>query len=178
VTTPEDSHELGDARYSARYLNPGDIRLFRAPKGDSRLRAEVDGKSSVVDVRIARLLPLTDPDHLIALRDGDDKEVGILRDLNVLDDESARLAREELTERYFLPIVQRVYSVKDQFGVISWDVETDHGRKRFAVRNLADNSIVLSPVRVIMSDVGGSRYEFSNITTLGAAAFDVLTKVL
>ena len=160
------------------YLDPQNVRLFRTPGNDARARLELRGERTYLDVRIARVLPLSDDKCYIALRDGGDKEIGILLTLEGLDPESLRIVEEELTRRYFLPKVLTVTDVKDEYGVVIWDVETDYGPRRYTVRNMRDNTVALTATRALMTDVDGNRFEFTNVEKLSAKAQEVLLKAI
>jgi hypothetical protein len=160
------------------FLSPNDLRFFRAPLGDSRLRLQFRDEWCCRETRVAQLLPLSNPDQYWAVRDGDDREIGVLLDLNGLDTDSRAAILQEVDQHYFLPKVLSVKKVRDEFGVVVWDVDTDAGFKRYTVRNLRDNSVALSSTRVLMTDVDGNRFEFPNISILGIAAQDVLLKVV
>lgn len=175
-SNPETAVE--DSKYDVRFLDPADIRLFRLTPEDSLVRMLVRDELCWRDVRIAHALPLSDPDHYIGLRDGADKEIGMLHDLKDLDPQSLQIIREELARRYFLPKVQRVAEVKDQFGVVVWDVETDFGPRRYTVRNMRDNTVQLPDGRVLMTDTDGNRFEFPSIEALDPKSLEVITKVV
>ena len=89
------------------------------------------------------------------------------------------IVEEELARRYFTPKIERVVSVKEEMGVVAWEVETDRGARRFIVRNLRDNTFPLGPNRLMMTDMEGNRYEFPDVAHCRAAkALPVLPKVL
>jgi hypothetical protein len=160
------------------FLNAGDLRFFRAPDGDIRLRLQFKDEWSCRDVRVGQLLPLSDPEHYWAIRNGDDVEIGVLKDLTTLDADSRRVLEEEVSRRYLLPKVLSVQKVRDEYGVVVWDVTTDIGEKRYTVRNLRDSSVALTLTRVLMTDVDGNRFEFPNIDNLSVQAQEVLLKVV
>lgn len=164
--------------FAIRFLDPKALRLFRTSPENAIVRLTIAGDRSWREVRIARAFPVSQPDRYIGLRDGDDKDIGILTDLQGMDDESRRIIDEELERRYFTPKVEQVLSVKEEFGVVTWEVETDRGRRRFLVRNLRDNAFPLGPNRLMMTDTDGNRYEFPDVQTVGAKAYAVLVKVL
>jgi hypothetical protein len=167
-----------DSLYDVRFLDPADIRLFRISPEDSLVRMLFKDEYCYREVRIARALPLSNPVQYIGLRDGDDKEIGMLRGLDGLDPESSKIIEEELAKRYFLPKILKVLKVKDQFGIVVWDVETDFGKKRYTVRNMRDNTVQLSPGRVLMTDTDGNRFEFPDIEQLDVRSLEVITKVV
>jgi hypothetical protein len=160
------------------FLDPKDISFFRVPEGDIRLRMMFKDEWCCPEVRIGQLLPLSDPDHYFALRNADDVEIGVIVEPSGLEESSKKLLFEEVSRRYFLPKIISVQKVRDEYGVVVWDVTTDVGPKRFTVRNLRDSSVALTLTRVLMTDVDGNRYEFPDIEKLSVAARDVLMKVV
>ena len=164
--------------FAVRFLDPKMLRLFRTHAEDATVRVTIEGDRSWREVRIARAFPFSDPDRYIGLRDGDDKDIGILTTLNGLDGESRAIIQEELERRYFTPRIERVLTVKEEFGVVTWEVETDRGPRRFLVRNLRDSTFPLGANRLMMTDTDGNRYEFADVSAVGAKAMTVLSKVL
>ncbi len=167
-----------DNPFDIRILEPTETRLFRAYDGDALVRLTLNDERSWREVRVARAKPFSDPDHYIGLRDGDDKDIGLIEDPRLLDAASRAILEEELERRYFTPTVERVVSVKEEMGTVTWEVETDRGARRFVVRNLRDSTFPLGPNRLMMTDTDGNRYEFPDVTTYGAKAYTVLAKVL
>ncbi len=164
--------------FAVRFLDPKTLRLFRTHAEDATVRLTIEDDRSWREVRIARAFPFSDPDRYIGLRDGDDKDIGILTDLHGLDPASRAIVDEELERRYFTPRIERVLTVSEEFGVVTWEVETDRGPRRFLVRNLRDSTFPLGSNRLMMTDTDGNRYEFPDVRVVGAKAMTVLSKVL
>jgi hypothetical protein len=95
-----------------RYLDPGQVRVFRT--GDGRVRVSIGEDRSVLAPRFLRSHPLTDPDRYLSIREGDPggAEVGLLLHWQRLDAESRDLVRAELDRRYLHPVVTRIISAK------------------------------------------------------------------
>ncbi len=177
--------EPADASIEYIEFNPRLIRLFRSgTPGDVTVRATVDDPSigparSWRRVQVARAFPLTKPDRYIGLRDAADKDIGMLPSLEGLDAESRKIVDEELNRRYYLPIIKHVYAVKEEYGITTWDVETDKGRDTFLVQNLRESVWEMVPgERAIITDKDGLRYEFPDLTKLDAKTMHVLSRVL
>ncbi len=177
MTVPEPADEEVNP-FAVRFLDAPTLRLFRTHPEDTTVRLTIEGDRSWREVRIARAFPFSDPDRYIGLRDGDDKDIGILTTLNGLDKASRAVVEEELERRYFTPRIERVLAVKEEFGVVTWEVETDRGPRRFLVRNLRDSTFPLGSNRLMMTDTDGNRYEFPDVSVVGAKAMTVLSKVL
>lgn len=167
-----------DNPFAVRFLDAAVLRLFRTDPADATVRLTIDGDRSWREVRVARAFPFSDPDHYIGLRDGDDKDIGVLTTLDGLDADSRAIIDAELERRYFTPQIQRVLFVSEQFGVVTWEVETDRGPRRFLVRGLRDSTFPLGKNRLMMTDTDGNRYEFPDVNTVGPKAYAVLAKVL
>jgi len=106
------------------------------------------------------------------------KDIGLLVDPARLDPESRKILEEELELRYFIPIVKKVLSVKEEYGAVYWELETDRGRKEIVVRNVRDNLLELSSSRVIITDVDGNRYDFQNIQQLDPKSLGIILRHL
>ena len=163
------------ASFELRILDPKRMRVFRHA-GVPRLTLQDDRSWSKVSV--ARAFPLSDPDHYLGFLDGDGKDIGLLHDPGHLDPESRQIVEEELEKRYFVPVVERVLTVKEEFGTIYWTVETDRGPKDIIVRNLRDNLQELSASRVIITDVDGNRFEFADVSKLDTKSQGVILRNL
>lgn len=184
---PPDPGAPAPTDASIEYLSfdPKNVRLFRSGiAGDVTVRATINDPAlgpprSWRRVQVARAFPLSKPDQYIGLRDAADKDVGMLATLDGLDTESRKIIDEELKRRYFLPIIQQVYSVKEEFGITTWDVETDKGRQTFLVQNLRESVWDMVPgERAIITDKDGMRYEFPDLTRLDAKTMSVLSRAL
>ena len=65
-------------------------------------------------VKLIRTYPYTLKDEYICVHNLDDKEIGIIRDLNALDQNSCENAKKELENRYYCPTVTSIKSVKER----------------------------------------------------------------
>ena len=118
--------------FTPRYLDAAKLTLTRSPVGTPRL--EIQGEVCHLRVVVRRLLPLSNPERYISLAADEDTEIGILNDPGQLDSGSLRILKEELHRRYFTPVIEEIYRVKEQFGIHEWEVRTVRGRVTFSVR--------------------------------------------
>lgn len=133
-----------------------DETLYRDTFGTLKLRT--GGTDEEIAVRPTRAFPLSEPDGFVALLDWEGKEVALIEDLGSLPPRTRDLLRRELETSFFLPQVRQVREITDEFGVQSWDVETDRGPRRFEVRGREEARWV-RPGHLILRDVDGNRYE-------------------
>jgi hypothetical protein len=150
-----------------RYLEPKKLRFFHH---GATLRLTIDEERSVLKVAVVRAFPLSHPQQYLSVRDGANKEVGLIVDATELDEESRQWVAEDLERRYVVPVVRRILAMKERFGTVEWEVETDRGVCRFTTRNTRDNVAQPAPGRYLLTDVEGNRYDVRDVTALDAAS--------
>lgn len=155
--------------FTPRYLEPANLRFTRSEVGTARL--EIQKEACYLRVVVRRLMPLSNPNAYISLAADEDTEIGILVNPSELDSESQKILQEELDKRYFTPTIQKVYRVKEQFGIHEWEVETERGRVTFSVRGLNQNIKQVPPARLFVTDVRGNRYDIPDYRELDAQSY-------
>jgi len=166
------SDEKNDGAFKLKYLDPEKVRLFRM--GDA-LRATIEGEMSCLRVVPMRMFPISIRSRYISLRDMKGNELGIIRDPDDLDRDSRKLLEEELQKRYFVPLIRRVRSLREKFGIVEWEVETDRGVKKFLTRSLHD-SIEETKTGFIITDMENNRYEVRSYSDLDPRSAAILIK--
>ena len=117
-------------------------------------------------VKLIRTYPYTLNDEYICIHDLDDNELGIIRDLNELDDASKDSARKELQNRYYCPTISAVKGVKERMGNFYFETVIDNKPKNFTVRDITKNMRFAGGKTLLIFDMDGNRYvipEFENI---------------
>jgi hypothetical protein len=137
-------------------LDPARLALFRDHSG--RLRATIAGDRTFLDVRVARAFPFSDPERWFGLLDARDRSIGLLESLAMLDADSRAAAERALAERYFLPRIEKIEEMREEFGVVYITVETDHGRCDFVVKGIRDSIETREDGSVMFFDVDGNRF--------------------
>ena len=131
-------------------------------------RLTVEDEVSWLKVVVLRAFPLTDPTVYLSVRDGTNKEIGMLKTLDGLDSDSRRVVEADLARRYMVATIFRVVSVKERFGTVDWEVETHRGRCRFTTRELRENALRPAPGHYLLTDVENNRYEVPDLNALDA----------
>ena len=162
--------------FTPRYLDPAELTLTRSEVGTARL--EIRDEACYLRVVVRRLMPLSNPDSYISLAADEDTEIGILVKPSELAPESQKILREELDKRYFTPTIQKIYRVKEQFGIHEWEVETERGRITFSVRGLNQNIKQVPPARLFVTDVRGNRYDIPDYQKLDAQSYQQIQRHL
>ena len=109
--------------------------------------------------------------ELISVLNEEEEEVGIIRDVQVFDEEEAQLLREELARRYYSPLIERIISVKERYGFSYWKVQTAQGEMKFTLHDTYRSIVHISASRVIFLDVDGNRFEIPDLQALDRKSY-------
>ncbi len=152
-----------------KYIHPDCVRFFNDEKTNS-LSVKLDCKV-YNHVKVYRTSPISYPTKYISLRVGtsssEETEIGIIRDPDSLPLESRALIERELDKRYFIHIITKIHSIKEEFSFLYWDVDTDKGRKEFVVASRAHHRITEygENGRIIL-DLDWNRYQIPDLRDL------------
>ena len=158
------------------HVEPKDIRLFHEPPW--ALRMTIEGDRSYIKIRIVCAAPLSQPSRYICFLDEKNEVICTVEDPGVLDAASQPIVKEELNQRYMTAIVERVDSLRNEFGVSYWDVQTNRGSREFVVRNVSENAQWISERRLLLVDVDGNRFEIPNLDALDKKSRGLIELVL
>ena len=155
---------------------PSSLRVFRSPPWQTRLT--VQGMVSFPVVRTVRAAPLTEPNRYIAFLDPQGEEICMVNDPAELDDSSRRVVEQELAAHYVTATIERIDSLRNEFGTSYWDVQTNRGARDFVVQNAAENARWLAPNRLLLVDVDGNRFEIPDLRRLDKRSVGLVRRVL
>ena len=127
-------------------------------------------------VEPVRSFPITEPERLISIVDHHGREVASIENLADLPVDIANLIRQELSDREFLPRVERIVHVKRHKEPHEWDVITDRGRVQFLLRD--DDIRRLGPTRAILVDMHGVRFYIPDSRLLDPKSRRILSQYL
>lgn len=113
---------------------------------------------SIGRVKLIRTYPYTLKNEYICVHDLQDKEIGIIRDINHLDPQSRDCAKKELTSRYYCPTVTTVKKVKERMGNFYFETIIDNNPKNFTVRDITKNLRFAGENTLLIFDMDGNRY--------------------
>ena len=157
---------------NAQNVTASAIELTTLPPGRVRVRLDDFGKLRLdlggrhyADVQPLRTHPISAPGRWVALQDADGEEIGMIEDLAELEPETRRVLETELDLRYFTTKVLRIHDVQSRYGVTSWDLETDRGRRTIHVADRGD----IRPLRsghVLLVDMYGMRFDVPRMSAL------------
>lgn len=157
------------------YLDPVTLRIEPAPAGTLRLHLHDRSYPRAIAVWA---FPFTDREHWIAFRDMDDKPIGMIRNSGDLDRESRATLMSALERHYFVPRIQRVREAREEFGLLTMDVETDRGNVIFTVNNPRENIHWIGTDRILFLDAEDNRYEVLTHSELDPRSQALLANVI
>ena len=164
-----DLKEEPEVSFEAVYLDPTQVK-FRYD-GENLTLTLADG-TYYPRVTLRRCFPFSTNGLYITVRTPDTEkdrgiEVGIINGIERLDPESNRALSGELKLHYFVPVIKKVYKVKEEYGFMYWTVLTDRGDKELIMRdNVISTTRQISPTRWLLIDINQARYEINDDGTL------------
>jgi len=155
--------------FEANYLNPRAIRFYY--EGENLTFVDENGTVHP-QVTLRRCFPLSAENTYILIRLPEEEhdrghELGILADSQELDESSGQALERELRQHYLVPSIQRVLSIREEFGFLYWSVETDRGQKEFIMRDsIISSTRQVASNRWLIIDINQTRYEVHDLTSL------------
>lgn len=149
-----------------------DNAVFEETKGHM-LNVKVEDKL-FERVLIHSSFPHTAPTKYVSVRTDENKEVGLIEDIDLFPNEQKELILKQIKLRYFAPDITKIISVKDEFGYTYWAVDTTSGECRFTVRNGGGSIIHPTGNKYLITDVDGNRFVIPDITRLTAKEYKMI----
>lgn len=158
----KEKSELTDAAQIV-YLTPENTE-FRETAGQM-LAVTVGGKEHPV-VFLHCSFPHTNKRLYISIRTIENKEIGIIKSLDVFPNAIVSLLEKHIQLRYFAPEITKVTNIKEEYGYSYWDTQTTAGACRFTVRSGGSNVKLVSEQALLINDVDGNRFIIPHIDQL------------
>ena len=155
------------------YLDRENVRFHRSAGGLLAMtHKKPSGDHEYERVIVLRSFPISDPDSFLSVREpkAGRTEIGMIRSISDLDEESELLVREELSRRYFIPKIEKIHSFRRR-GAVYVDAETDHGRRLILLRDDVSGIRILEDGRVFMTDLEGNCYEIPDPKALDKSSY-------
>ncbi|MHA7964892.1 DUF1854 domain-containing protein [Paenibacillus sp. CAU 1782] len=163
-------NELADAA-GISFLNRENASFYTTEGGMLAVKV---GESEHSGVYVHSSFPHSNQTEYLSIRTHENKEIGMVRNLDDVDTATAELLRQQLQIRYFAPQITRLIKVKEEFGYSYWETETDSGICRFTVRGGVGQIKLVTPVRLLITDVDGNRFIIPDYTALSDKEFKMI----
>lgn len=122
-------------------------------------------------VFVHRAFPFDEPDQYISVQDEDKKELGMIRSLGDITEESAAAVTGELERKYYAPVILKIESLNERYGFSYWKVLTDAGEMNFTLQDTYRSILRVSSDRIFIVDINGNRYEIPALDRLDSASY-------
>ena len=155
------THDLMD---ELNLLDPERVRLFMDEFDE--LQVALEGKDSIGPISVHRAFPLSAAGDFIALRGPKDEELGIIQRTTDLDAQSQQALNAETDRTYFVAQITAIRSIKTEYYVPQWDVETDRGPRIFQLHSSRRDMRIMAGGRILLHDADGNRYEIPDYHAL------------
>ena len=153
-----------EAKFTRRDLCHVDVEFFNGEK--------------IENLEPHRLFPVSGLRQYISLLDEEGKEHAIIRSLDSLMPESAKIIEDSLKEYYLVPKISALLDVNEKYGILKWTVDTDRGIQSFTIRNRHNDIKVLYDGRVLVRDSNDNRYEIPDYRVLDKKSLHLLNSEL
>ena len=128
-------------------------------------------------VTAVRAYPIQTPEANISLVGPDGHELVWIARLDELPPETRALLEQELGQREFMPVIQRLVAVTAFATPSTWTVETDRGRCQFVLKGEEDIRR-LSPTTLLVLDSHGVQFMIRNPQSLDKHSRKLLDRFL
>ena len=160
----------GNQKIGVRRLDPDSTTLFEGTF--SMLHCAVKNEGLFRGVYAVRLFPVRFPAQYVSLRyttpDDKDREIGVIEDLGVFPPDQQDLVRRDLRNHYCENLIQRVYEVRCEFGMLFLEVETQRGREEFTMFWRSDRAEEYGEHGKVLLDALDNRYLIPDMGKLPA----------
>ncbi len=146
---------MTDNRLSIEFLNPEECSFEFNSNGFLVFTLNNESKGRV---KLIRSYPYTLKEEYICVQNLENEEIGIIRSIKDLDEDSCSACSKELENRYYCPCVTSVKSIKERMGHFYFETIIDGKDKSFTVRDLTRNLRFSSENTLLIFDVDGNRY--------------------
>lgn len=126
--------------------------------------------------------PVTCPHQYVSLRyidtEGTEREIGVIRDPSEFSAEARRLIAASLANYYFEFEIKRIFKIELHYGLLMFDVETDHGSRQFEMRWRGDRAQNYGKEGKVLFDVFENRYVIRDLNKLPPEDHKLFTRFI
>ena len=151
-----------------RFLSPETCKIHLGNL--SALHVTMVGERIYGGVYAAYAFPVAHAERYISLihssGEGEDVEIGIIRELADFPPDQADLVRAALARRYFIHTITKINKVGWRYGLVAFDVQTDKGPVEFFLRWKHDRAVDYGRTGKVLIDMSDNRYLIPDLDAL------------
>lgn len=162
-------------KLTLEFLNPRDVEFFFNENGFLifKLCGEKKGR-----VELKRCYPFSLPDEYICITTLENDEIGIIRNINELDEGSLEAAKKELYSRYYCPEITSITSLKEKMGHFYIDVMIAGKKRTITVRDITKSLRLIRGDTLLITDMDGNRYTCESYSSLDSKSHKLIDPYL
>lgn len=160
---------------AGRAWMPVSHRLSRDSYG--RLVFTDETGTSHVGIVPVQAFPIDAPGENVSLVSADGHELAFIPQLSGLDPDTRRLVLEEIAQRDFLPVIDRLLSVSTFATPSTWEVQTDRGLTSFVLKGEEDIRRLRNG-GLLITDSHGVTYRVNDMRVLDRQSRKLLDRFL
>ena len=104
--------------------------------------------------------------------DVDNKEIGLIYNIEDFDADTVSTLKTELERKYYSPIISTIESVKERYGFSYWNVITSDGKKMtFTMQDTYRNITHMGDDTLLLLDVDGNRFTIKSVAALDRKSY-------
>ena len=158
-------------RPELNWLSPNDHAFRRGEFGQLELWRDEEKLGS--GIFILRTFPASHPSEYLSVRgwnsEGDEIELGMIRNLADWDSDGRAEISEALERRYLLREIESINTASLKFGFVDFDVQTNTGNAKFSMRWTQSQAIDFGENGKLIVDTEENRYLVRDIAALSPA---------
>ena len=152
------------------------LRIERNPLG--RLKVQTPDGAVHEPVTAVRAFPIQTPAANISLVGPSGHEVAWIAELAGLPPEQRALLEQELHQREFMPLIQRLVAVSSFATPSTWTVDTDRGRCQFVLKGEEDIRRLSGRTKLLIAASDGLHFHVPDSQALDRASRKLLERFL
>lgn len=125
-----------------------------------------------------RAFAITAPDQGIALLSAEGKELYWIESLDAHPDPARTLIAEEIAQREFIPVIEKIVSISSYATPSTWIVETNRGTTQLVLKSEDDIRKLKGPGALMIGDSQGIHYLIRDRRTLDVHSQKILKRFL
>lgn len=134
-------------------------------KGDSEKIAAMENKE-FSRVLLSRCFPFELTEGFLSVTSEDGTEIGIIKSLKDLSEESITACRNELGRKYFTRKILTVEKVREKYGYTTWNVTAEEGKVTFTVHDTYRSITKVTADHLLINDINGNIFEIESLEAL------------
>jgi hypothetical protein len=157
--------------HTLQFLRPDTTQIFEGNSGLLHVRLIGKPESEHQGVYAVLAFPISHPESFISLRCEEGQsdreyEVGVIEALGQFNPDSQSLIKQSLGRHYFEQVILRIDRIRNIYGVLEFEVETDAGPQTLMVKWSYNSTEDYGKTGKVLLDIHANRWVIPNVDAL------------